>query len=238
MALVLGTDPPSVVRQLAVVGDDGRPSGATVDTPRGLGLVDLTTLAMMLDLGQGVFTGWRLDGDAAEQLVRALNDCRSSGAQYDLFGHSSMVAARNLLRFSGNCAGCGVRVDLTEPDARDQIFVHTVDPCPSAEPPSLSTPTGESYRRVPSLSDAAPDWPAVVCRRCHERMGEGEYRTFLDFRFDQNPHCPQCGNRRSRGIMYGLPAEPWSIPPWVDIGGCCIEDVQWSCDVCHHRFSL
>lgn len=104
--LVLGTDPASVLTVLARIGDDGSLGGALVDLARHRAdLVDLTTLAMVLDLPDA-FTSWRLDDDAAERVILALHESPVYGAPSYRWGHSSVVAARNLLQFNGYCDGC------------------------------------------------------------------------------------------------------------------------------------
>ena len=46
VAIVLNTDPPSVLTELGTLGADGRPDRALIKWPlRGPGLIDLTTLA-------------------------------------------------------------------------------------------------------------------------------------------------------------------------------------------------
>lgn len=86
-----------------------------------------------------------------------------------------MAEVRTLLRFSGRCDGCDLVIDLTGEEARDQLFVHTVDP----------------QMRSVSLSLGYPDWPAVVCRECRDRMADEGHATFVDYKFSLNPSCPQ-----------------------------------------------
>ena len=74
------------------------------------------------------------------------------------FGHTSLVAARILLQSRGVCAGCDKNTGLRGLAARDRIHIHTVDPPPRGSEPA--------------------DWPAVVCNRCRDTMGDN----FLEFR--------------------------------------------------------
>jgi len=228
VAVVLNTDPVSVLTELAHIGDDGDPGCAIVDLPLwGAGLLDLTTLAMMLDVRCAV-TEWRLDGDAAVKLQLALEECRLRSEPDSRFGRTSLAAARTLLHSGAACDGCDSDIDLTGPDARDQVYVHTVD--------SYRRPDPTSPIVSPWLRFSAIDWPAVLCRACHERMADGGYQRFLDYRFDQHPACPECGGRRTLSTFYGMPVGVANIPPWLHIGGCCVSDERWSCSVCDHEW--
>ena len=242
VAVVVYTDPASVLTRLAYVGDDGDPGCAVVDSPSWGGLVDLNTLAMMLGLQHSVTEVWRLEGDDAIKMEFALNECLCRDSPDDRFGHTSLAAARTLLHSGGRCDGCDSDIDLTGPDARDHIYVRTVDPYrrPDPTPPIVTRSGGPRCRPsipyTPSLRFRATDWPAVLCRRCHERMCAGDYGSFLDFRFDQHPACPGCGAGRTRSTFYGMPSDPWNIPPWLHAAGCCISDESWRCDVCDHEW--
>ncbi|WP_101948018.1 hypothetical protein [Mycobacterium sp. 3519A] len=242
VAVLLNTDPVSVLTRLAYVDDDGDPGCAVVDSPSRAGLVDLTTLAMVLGLQHFLTDVWKLEGDAAIKMELALNECICRDSPRDRFGHSSLAAARTLLKSGGGCDGCNSDIDLTGPGARDNVHIRTVDPHRRPDPtPPIVTRTDDSQslssiRYRPSLRVQATDWPAVLCRECHERMRAGEYRSFLDFRFEQHPACPQCGAGRTRSTFYGMPSAPWNIPPWLNAAGCCVSDESWYCDACHHKW--
>lgn len=237
--LVLGTDPVSVLTVLARIGDEGGLSGASVGTWRyGADLVDLTTLAMLLDLPDA-FTGWRLDDDDAERVIHALHESRVHGQPFYRWGHSSLIAARNLLQFAGSCDGCGDPIDLRGVAARDNVHVHTVDSLPRQEPWSPIRASGQSGSPRPhmvSLRESATDWPAVLCRFCRHEMRQGDFSSFVDFRFARNPQCPRCGGARSQNIAYGMPADPESWGPWLHIGGCCLKEEKWHCAQCDHQW--
>lgn len=237
--MVLGTDPATVLTVLARIDHDGGLGGAVLDTRRySRNLVDLTTLAMVLDLGDA-FTSWRFDDDDAERMILALHESGVHGSPFGEWGHSSVVAARNLLKFNGKCDGCGRPIDLSGDDGRDQVHVHTVDPLSRPEPDSpIRTPDGSDGRRSfrSGLRESAPDWPAVLCRDCRDRMRNGNHRSFVDFQFAQHPDCTHCGARRTQVIQYGMPAGPDCWGPWVSIGGCVLKDDKWKCEVCHHRW--
>ena len=242
VAVVLNTDPTSVLTRLAYVDDHGDPGCAVVGSPSWGSLVELNTLAMMLGLHHSVTEVWRLSGDDAIKMELALSECLCRDKPDDRFGHNSLAAARTLLHSEGTCDGCDRDIDLSGPEARDNFHVHTVDPYRRPDPtPPIVTRTGGSqsppsipYR--PSLRFRATDWPAVLCRQCHERMEAGDYRSFLDFRFDQHPACPTCGARRTRSTFYGMPSAPWNIPPWRHAAGCCVSDEAWRCDACGHEW--
>jgi len=237
--LALGTDPASVLTMLARVDEGGGLDGAQLATRRSsLDLVDLTTLAMMFDLS-GAFDTWRLDDDDAEQMILTLHESRVYGGPFYRWGHSSVVAARNLLQFSGDCHGCDKPIDLSGNDARDRVHVHTVDPLSRPEP-HLPIRTGStpgprwSYRA--GLRASAVDWPAVLCGRCHHRMSDEGFTSFVAFRFAQHPQCPRCGGGRTQRIVYGMPVDPDAWGPWLAMGGCCRRDEQWCCDICEHEW--
>lgn len=237
--LVLGTDPASVLTVLARVGDEGGLSGALVNRGYSADVVDLTTLAMMLDLGDSAFNSWRLDDDDAERVVLALHESPIYGEPCYRWGHSSTVAARNLLRFQGVCHGCLDEVSLSGADARNRVFVHTVDPMPRPEPGlpvRISNGEVEGRPLMASLRETATDWPAVLCRRCHGRMREEGFSSFVAFRFAQHPECPNCGGRRTGSITYGMPVDPGSWGPWLYVGGCCPMDEKWRCGVCDYAW--
>lgn len=235
--VVLGTDPASVLTRLARIDREGNLGGAVVGT-YGADLVDLTTLAMVLDL-RDAFVSWRLDDDDAERVILALHESPVYGGPINRWGHSSVAAARNLLRFDGDCHGCDAPIDLSEADARDKVHIHTVDPIPRWDPDSpIRTPDTHCVRQplAASVRGVARDWPAVVCRRCRDRMRDGNFRSFIDFKYAQNPDCPHCGGQRTQTIRYGMPADPESWGPWLHIGGCCPRDEKWWCTICDHAW--
>jgi hypothetical protein len=242
VAVVLDTDPVSVLTELAYIGDDGDPGCAVIDMPfYGAGLVDLATLAMVLDLRSAV-TAWRLDGDAAVKMKLALTECRFRNETDSRFGNTSIAAAHTLLRSGGTCDGCDNDIDLSGPDARDEVYVHTVDPFRRPAPVSPIVPRGggshhpPSIAYTPSLQFRAADWPAVFVSPLLRQQRDGGYRSFLHFRFDQQLPCPECGGRRSLSTFYGMPADPGNIPPWRHTGGCCVSDEKWHCWVCDHEW--
>lgn len=237
--LVLGTDPVSVVTVLARIGDEGGLDGSLLDTCRyRADVVDLTTMATLLDLPDA-FTTWRLDDDEAERAILALHESRVPGAPLNRWGDSSLIAARNLLRFNGYCDGCGDPIDLAGADARGNVHIHTVDPLPRPEPWSpIRTPDepGRPRPHLASLRESATDWPAIICRLCHHGMRDGGFTSFVDFRFAQHPECPRCGGARTQSIGYGMPADPESWGPWLHMGGCCVKDEKWHCAPCRHTW--
>lgn len=235
--VVLGTDPVSVVTRLARIDHEGGLGGAVLN-PYGVDLVDLATLAMVLDLSDA-FVSWHLDDDDAERVILAIHESPVYGGPENRWGHSSVAAARNLLKFDGDCHGCGVPIDLSEADARDLVHIHTVDPLPRWHPDSPIRSADSAPVRGPfraAVRAVATDWPAVICRRCRDRMRDGNFRSFIDFKFAQNPDCPQCGGQRTQTIQYGMPADPEAWGPWLHIGGCCPRDEKWWCTVCDHAW--
>jgi hypothetical protein len=130
VAVVLHTDPRTVMTSLGSIGADGRRDRAVVDwSLPAPGLVDLDSLVMLLGLDGDCDPrdAWLLRGDAARRLEQALTEAHHRRDASMRFGHSSVAAARELLRSGGRCTGCGNLIDLTGEDARDSFRIRTVD---------------------------------------------------------------------------------------------------------------
>lgn len=67
-------------------------------------------------------------------------------------------------------------------------------------------------------------------------MRAGNFTSFVDYRFAQNPHCQHCGGRRTQTIQYGMVVEPDLWGPWLYMGGCVRRDEKWHCDLCEHEW--
>lgn len=221
VAFVLDTDPPSILTEHIELTIDGDLDFAVFDEPlRHATLMDFATAATFTGLDIAG-TRW-FEGDDADELESVLEDCRFSSTPATRFGHTSLAAARTLLRFWGGCDGCEQTIDLTGLDARDIIFVHTVD---------LDAPL------TPSGTWALPaDWPAVMCRSCRDRMADERHTSFVDFKFTLNPPCPACGARRTQETFYGMPSDHQNIEPWSNAGGCCVMPAEWCCSECDHQW--
>ena len=130
VAIVLNTDPPSVMTALGRIGSDGQPDRAVVDWPSPApGLIELTTLVMMVgfESDQDPRDTWQLHREAANRMELALTECQFRHDSSMRFGHSSLTAARVLLRSNGRCTGCSRGIDLTGEEAREAIQIRTVD---------------------------------------------------------------------------------------------------------------
>jgi hypothetical protein len=223
VVFVLNTDPPSVLADVARVGLDDDLRGAVFDrTLYRPNLMELWTLAKILDLESQVVRGWVLEGADAINVELLLEECRYCSGPESRFGHNTMASACTLLRFDGQCDGCGEDIDLTGADARDEIFVHTVDQYTRTE--------------TQSLYSGVRDWPAVLCRQCFWRMNGEGFVSFLDYKFALHPPCPVCGERRTRDTFYGMPSDHSNIPPWLNAGGCVPSSKEWFCGVCGYRW--
>lgn len=211
VVVVLDTDPQSVLPAVGVIGADGDIDRALtkIDTFRLRGLFELATLNMVTDLGLG--QGGYLSA-SAEQVTGVLDRyIRSSAAT--MVGHTTLAAGRILLASGGSCTGCSRRIDLMGENARDRLHVHPVDAGPSDN----------------------PDWPAALCDDCRDRMTEGGFTNFLDFRYSLNPSCPECSAQRTAAAMYGMPAGPVE-QPWLTPMGCCVGPEEWRCRACGHQW--
>jgi hypothetical protein len=246
VAIVLNTDPPSIMTTLGKVGIDGRMDRAVVEwSDPAPGLIDLATLTAVVDFShaQDPREVWQLRGDAAVQMELVLTECTYRRDSSMRFGHSSVAAARILLHSQGRCTGCGYGIDLTSGDARDAVHIRTVDPPARKAPEVLIQAASDraSYIDGPYppkcwlLPDLLHDWPGVLCRRCVTRMHEGGYNTLLDFRFSQHPKCPRCGAERTQSALFGMPST-FDIPPWRDMRGCCRTQDDWTCTKCAHQW--
>ena len=206
---VLRTDPVSV---LTVIGHADANGNATFGRYTSLDLLDATTLALIAEIPRAKDPrwNWTLDDSTSEDIEIALEELWLRDP-FLRFGHTSLVAARNLLQSRGVCAGCEKNIGLRGLAARDRIHVHTVDPPPPGSEPA--------------------EWPAVVCTRCRDTMKD----TFLDFRFARHPQCPKCHARRTTKAVYGMPATPY-VEPWKHLRGCCVANEKWTCSTCRHTW--
>jgi hypothetical protein len=246
VAIVLNTDPPSILTTLGRVGIDGRMDRAVVEwSDHAPSLIDLATFTAVVNLShdQDPRTVWQLHGDAAIQMELALEESRYRGDSSMRFGHSSVAAARILLHSQGDCTGCGHPIDLTGEDARDAVSIRTVDAPPREAPEVLiQAETGRpSYVYGPYppkswlVTDLPVDWPGVLCERCVIRMRDDGHTTLLDFRFSQHPRCPRCGVQRTQRALFGEPATI-DVPPWIDMRGCCVTPDFWTCTACAYKW--
>jgi hypothetical protein len=246
VAVVLNTDPVSVLTTLGRIGVDRDPAHATIDMRLPpVGLIDLATLVMVVGMPQHQDPRheWLLEGDAAVQLELALTECRFRDDPLLRFGHTSLAAARILLHSRGVCAGCGNRIDLRSPAARDLVHIHAVDAPVRQAPESPATVRDDrpdSDDEVEPMVRPGPprllsDWPGMLCRGCQNSMEAVGHRSLVDFRFAQHPECPRCGARRSQRARFGMLAS-FDIPPWMDARGCCVTADVWTCTQCRHTW--
>ncbi|MGV0833956.1 hypothetical protein [Mycolicibacterium thermoresistibile] len=245
VAIVLNTDPASVLTSVGRIGIDGRPDLAVIEWPfHGVGLVDLTTLTLTLGLDEDPRDCWQLRGYAAQQLETMLLECEYHHDHTTRFGHSSVVQARILLHSKGLCTGCDDSIELVGHDAGENLYIHTVD-VPPREAPQVVVKT----ERVPSYyygpipdscwrPDLPVDWPGVLCSRCRQRMNVDGHTRLLDFRFSQHPKCPRCGAQRTQRAVFGEPSPRGldDLPPWRESRGCIVTNDIWTCTMCLYRW--
>jgi len=223
VAIVLDTDPPSIMTTLGRVGIDGRMDRAVVEwSDHAPTLIDLASLTAVVGFShdQDPRAVWQLHGDAAVQMELTLAECRFRDDPWMRFGHSSVAAARSLLHSRGWCSGCDDPIDLTGEDARDAVQIHTVDATAREAPEVLiqeengraSYIDGPYWPKSWLLPKLPTDWPGVLCERCVIRMRDDEYTSLLDFRFSQHPKCPRCGAQRTQSASFGEPSTPY-LPP-------------------------
>lgn len=257
---ILDTDPASVIAEIRVVGSDGSADHAVAgcmdrhsDEWNGPPvLLELGTLTALT----GLSFSW--DGAAvtisdADGLAEMMRACATA---YDdelyLNGHTTLAAARILLRSGGRCTGCACELDLASVNARYHVHIHTVGLDPMAPPMPVAyqapeaplevddadVPYGPGAIRLatdhwrPILT--AQDRPAVLCDVCHDRMRAGGFTGFLDFRFSLHPSCPACSAHWTMRTIAGFIAVP-PTAPWIWHTGCCPEQ-KWKCGACGHNF--
>jgi hypothetical protein len=242
VAIVLNTEPPSILTELATLGADGRPDRAllrwSVEAP---GVIDLETLAIVGRYEQNdPRWQWQLRGDDAAQLEMVLTECSYRHGPWMRLGHSDIVKARVLLHSKGRCIGCRDDIDLIAKDARD-VYIHTVDTLARDEvEPVVRTETSASYR-YDKIPDSAwepiipADWPGVLCARCRAHMVQEGYTSLLDFRFARHPKCPRCRAERTQRALFGMLMNR-DVPPWLDPRGCVRTEDDWTCLMCGLRW--
>lgn len=239
VAIVLNTEPASILTTLGSIGADEGQGRAVVDwtfvEPE---LLDLATLVRVVGFGRDPRQAWRLEGDDAVRMELALADSHHRGDPSLRLGHTSVTRARILLHSRGRCTGCDHDIDLICDDARDNFRFHTLDEPERGAPEVLimddrhacsylEDPIPTSCWR-PELPD---DWPGVLCRRCQDRMRDGGYTNLLDFRFSQHPKCLACGAGRTQRALFGM-LMTRDIPPWLDARGCVRTEDNWTCTEC------
>lgn len=239
VAIVLNTQPSTILTTLGSIGADEGSGRAVVDwtfvSPK---LLDLATLVHTVGFVRDPRRAWRLDGDDAVRMESALTESHEHTDPSLRLGHTSVARARILLHSRGRCSGCDDAIDLVSDDARDNVGFHTVDE-PAREAPEVlisddrgacsyfDGPIPDSCWR-PELPD---DWPGVLCRRCQDRMRDWGCSNLLDFRFAQHPKCLACGAARTQRALFGM-LMTRDIPPWLDPRGCCVTDDIWTCTEC------
>lgn len=254
---ILDTDPASVIAEIRQAGSDGRADHAIAgcmarDSDEWDGppvLLELGTLTALTGMSFSV-DGAGVTVSDAGALVEVMRACATA---YDdelyLNGHTTLAAARILLRSGGRCTGCACELDLASVNARYHVHIHTVDVDPTAPmaPVAFEAPVevvGDEVGYGPDSIRLAEDhWrpirtaldrPAVLCDACHDRMRAGGFSGFLDFRFSLHPACPACSAHWTMRTIAGFIAAP-PREPWIWHTGCCPQQ-RWKCGACGHNF--
>jgi len=211
------TDPVSVFAAVGVVGPDRDLHTALAGNWKLCfsGLLELNTVTMMTGgaLSSRGLSRYHRRGSGA---VRDVLDGAAGPTADTLFGHTSLAAARVLLKSEGRCSACHDPLNLTGDTARNRFEIHTAGH---------------------DTTDFPADWPAVLCTSCHARMRRQGQTSFLDFIFSLHPRCPRCGAQQAMSAMYGMPAGPVE-EPWIAALGCVITEprAEWCCGQCGHRW--
>ena len=259
VVVLLDTEPRAVLAGAGIAGSDGRADSAIADISRRHfknarvfgppALLELATLNLRAQFDIAPTAGPVREGIAdiagmVEKGITAGRDLRY------LHGHSSLAEARVLLDSGGRCSGCDGDLGLAQADVRERVHIHTVDfythdrwaavaDEPAREEPAVIPAelaySGKSIRIDMSWHPTRfpPDWPAALCQSCQERMREGRFGTFLDFRFSLHPQCPSCAAQRTMrtGAGFGYIA----YEPWLHSSGCTPEPT-WLCGGCGHQW--
>lgn len=257
---VLDTEPSSVIADVRQVGPDGSaeraiagcidPARLWKDPPALLELATLTALTgMSYSHGRADVTVYSTARLAEVMSGRMWNH---EGLSY-LHGHSTLAAARILLQSHGRCSGCDGELDLSSVNARYDVHIHTVDFDPAAplmrvadDPPPEENPAEHEIFEYSGLSirlgperwrpmHVPPDWPAVLCDGCHNRMRRRRFTSFSAFRFSLHPSCPSCSAQWTMRTTAGFVARP-PEEPWIWHTGCT-PDEKWRCRACGHKWN-
>lgn len=215
VVVVLDTDPQSVIAAVGVVERDGDVDGAitAVDPFYVNGLIELGSLNMLADFVVSPEESAVYHSQSLDKVVQTIGHCNPSTA-HALFAHTSLAAARVLLRSRGRCTGCDRPLALTNKGARDNFHIHTTSP---------------------QQARSGVDWPAALCASCHRNMGFFGFTRFLDYKYLLHPSCPSCSAQRTREAVYGMLAQPVD-EPWIDPVGCDVAPENWICVECGHRW--
>ncbi|MGW0157843.1 hypothetical protein ACWDUN_00835 [Mycobacterium sp. NPDC003323] len=212
--VVIDSDPQLVLTDVVVVGADGDVHVSITEETRGRFHVPTASVAdIEADVGWalgGVIVGTRVGELMAVMDEHGWKDGAAAG-----FGQTTLAAARTLLTSGGYCTGCGVTFPVRTAAGRDSVSVWAVE--------------GSSGPR-----HSPDDWPAALCAECRNRVAEGGFTRFLDYRFARHPRCPRCGGQRTMAASFGMPIFPAQEPPWVDQRGCVVTPDEWTCSLCEH----
>jgi len=249
---VLDTDPQSVIAGVGIVGPDGRIDRALagIDPFYLNGLLELGTLQMLTDFVVHPTAGPVYHYRSPDDIVAVIGAYTPADSDA-LFGHTTLAAGRVLLESAGTCTGCGFPIDLTRPDARDRVHIHTADPPtphhlgdlklvpPHRDGDDQVDGYGPGLIRIGPRKRRRrwfpPDWPATLCGSCRDRMRRGRFSNFLDYRFSLHPRCPSCSAQRSMSTAYGF-SNGSRQEPWVTEMGCCVQPWRWVCGECGHEW--
>lgn len=245
VAVVLNTEPRTVMTSLGRIGTDGQWDRAVIEWPLPAPeLVDLDSLVMLVGCDPRYV--WQLRGDTARKLEAALTDATDRSDQRMRFGHSSVAAARILLHSRSRCDGCKSLIDLAGEEAAESFLIRTVDSAEREAPEVLIKDErgARSYveQGIPTSCwrETLPaDWPGVLCISCCKRTEEDGYARLVDFRFSQHPRCPRCGAVKTQVLQFGMPVsrEVYAdTPPWVSWSGCVNRGERYTCAVCSHTW--
>ena len=231
---VLDTDPVSVLAGVGRVGADGDAGRALagIDPFRRTGLIELGTLNMLADFVVRADDSAVFHHNSPADVVAVIGAYMRSTPEA-LTGHTSLAQGRILLDSRGTCTGCRQPIDLTGPDARDRVHIHTVTPLQPRKPLPRNAEWVRDGWRTPRSFPA--DWPAVLCDSCHDAMQAGGFSGFLDFKFSVHPRCPVCSAQCTLSAMFGMPAGPVE-EPWIATMGCCVEPIEWCCASCDYQW--
>lgn len=215
--VVLDTDPQSVLAGVGVLPSDGDVDSAIAAIkPFYLnGLLELGTLNMLADFVVRPEEATVYHSKSLDRVVEMIGDCCPSTPDA-LFGHTSLAAGRVLLQSRGKCTACDRALNLSGPDARDHLHIHTVE------------------RRARG-GDVTGDWPATLCDTCAKNMRQFGFEGFLAYKFFLNGSCPQCSAFAAQQTHYGMPARRVE-EPWIAMMGCVWKPWNRVCALCDHQW--
>ncbi|RLV48371.1 hypothetical protein D9V37_16375 [Nocardioides mangrovicus] len=55
---------------------------------------------------------------------------------------------------------------------------------------------------------------------------------------ERRGRCPSCGSDAVTHVLFGMPADPGGLAPWMSLGGCVVDGAPSDrhCETCGYRW--